>query len=161
MTRFGRYLASILDKGAHEASKDGSATVEAQHLLLAIAGDEEPSTREILSTAGIDYSVIREALDREFEQSLAAAGVSLAAFVLPQPSKSEARHPQPGESVKLAIERCVASVARKADMRPAHLLLGILHARVGTVPRALALAGIDQSTLTARVRQTLADDPDD
>jgi len=47
------------------------------------------------------------------------------------------------------------SVARKKDLRPAHVLLGILLAQAGTVPRALALAGIDQEDLTARVRQSL------
>ncbi|WP_425455218.1 Clp protease N-terminal domain-containing protein [Allorhizocola rhizosphaerae] len=95
-------------------------------------------------------------MDREFEQSLAAAGVSLAAFDLPRTGPVGTRDPQPGESVRLAIERGLASVARQAEVRPAHLLLGILSAQVGTVPRALALAGVDRAALTTRVEQTLA-----
>ena len=61
---------------------------------------------------------------------------------------------------KLALERGFASVTRKKDLRPAHLLLGILRAEVGTVPRALALAGVDQAALTARVQDGLGgEDP--
>jgi D-alanyl-D-alanine carboxypeptidase len=48
------------------------------------------------------------------------------------------------------------TVSRKEDLRPAHLLLGVLQAQVGTVPRALALAGVDRSDLLARVRHSLA-----
>ena len=65
---------------------------------------------------------------------------------------------QLGTSVRLALQRGVASTACKKDLRPAHLLLGILRAQVGTVPRALALAGVDRAHLTARVLQTLTDE---
>jgi D-alanyl-D-alanine carboxypeptidase len=156
VTRFDRYLPRILDQGAHEARKDGSATIEACHLLLAIAADQESTTRNVLNSVGLDYRAVRAALDREFERSLAVAGVSLAAFDLPRPGNPPDRRPQPGASVKLAIGRGVASVVRKRDLRPAHLLLGIMQAPVGTVPRALALAGIDPADVAARVRQALA-----
>jgi hypothetical protein len=46
----------------------------------------------------------------------------------------------------------------KKDLQSAHLLLGILEAGAGTVPRALALAGIDQADLAARVRQALTNE---
>jgi Clp amino terminal domain, pathogenicity island component len=115
-------------------------------------------THTVLTSVGLDYRAIREALDREFELSLGAAGVSLAAFDLARPSQAPGREPQPGASAKLAFERGFASVARKRDLQPAHLLLGILQAQVGTVPRALALAGVDQADLTARVRQTLVNE---
>ncbi|GAA2986757.1 Clp protease N-terminal domain-containing protein [Streptosporangium longisporum] len=44
----------------------------------------------------------------------------------------------------------------KKDLRPAHLLLGVLSAAVGTVLRALALAGVDRAALMDRVEETLA-----
>ncbi|GAA2810174.1 hypothetical protein GCM10020219_097610 [Nonomuraea dietziae] len=47
---------------------------------------------------------------------------------------------------------------RKKDLRPAHVLLGILQAEVGTVPRALALAGVDRTDLLTRVQNAIADD---
>jgi ATP-dependent Clp protease ATP-binding subunit ClpA len=157
MTTFDTYVRSIHERGADEARKEASATIEAHHLLLAIAAEPEPSTQEILTSAGLDYRAIRAALDREFEHSLSAAGVSRAAADLPRPQPSSApEHPKPGSSFKLAMERGVASAARKRDLRPAHLLLGIMEAQVGTVPRALALAGIDRADLRARVQRSLA-----
>lgn len=157
MTAFDTYLHTILEQARREAHKDGSATTEAQHLLLAIAAEQEPTTQQVLTSVGLNYQAIRQALDREFEDSLRAAGVSLAAFDLPRPSHAP-EHPKPGASAKLALERGVAPVARKKNLRPAHLLLGILQAQVGTVPRALALAGIDQANLRARVLQALTNE---
>ncbi|HXA60165.1 MAG TPA: Clp protease N-terminal domain-containing protein, partial [Streptosporangiaceae bacterium] len=91
MTVFGKYLQTIIDQGMDEAQKDGSATVEAQHLLLAIAAEPQPSTHHVLAWAGLDRQAIRDALDREFEHSLSAAGVSLASFDLPRPSNAPER----------------------------------------------------------------------
>lgn len=154
MSEFDEYIKKILDQGAHEARTDGSATIEAHHLLLSIAAERETVPHQVLASVGLDRQAIREALDREFEHSLSAAGVSLAAFDLPKPS-SPPKLPSPGASTKLALERGFASAARKKDIRPAHLLLGILQAQVGTVPRALALAGVDKAELMARLLQTL------
>jgi ATP-dependent Clp protease ATP-binding subunit ClpA len=153
---FGTYVHTIIEQAGHHANKDGSATIEAQHLLLAVAAQEGTTAHQALTSVGLDQQGIREALDREFEHSLRAAGVSLAAFDLPQPPSDPEPSPRVGASAKLALERGVAAAARKQDLQPAHLLLGILETRVGTVPHALALAGIDQADLTARVRQALA-----
>jgi ATP-dependent Clp protease ATP-binding subunit ClpA len=155
VSAFGTYVHTIIEQAGHHASKDGSATIEAQHLLLAIAAQQGTTADQVLASVGLDQHAIREVLDREFEESLRAAGVSLAAFDLPQPSSDPEPSARVGASAKLALERGVAAAARRKDLQPAHLLLGILEARVGTVPRALALAGIDQADLTARVGQTL------
>jgi D-alanyl-D-alanine carboxypeptidase len=155
VSAFGTYVQTIIEQAGHQASKDGSATIEAQHLLLAIAAQQGTTAHQALTSVGLDQHAVRAALDREFEDSLRAAGVSLAAFDLPQPSSDPERSARIGASAKLALERGVAAAARKQDLQSAHLLLGILEARVGTVPHALALAGIDQADLTARVRQAL------
>jgi D-alanyl-D-alanine carboxypeptidase len=160
MSRFDKFLARVLDQAGREARKDGSASVEAHHLLLAVADSEEPTTRRVLASVGLNYAAIRVALDREFGRSLTAAGVSVAAADVPGPSSAREGSPPLGASVKLAMERGFVSVARKKDLRPAHLLLGIVRAQVGTVPRALALAGINQDDLTERIQQTLADTDD-
>jgi D-alanyl-D-alanine carboxypeptidase len=81
-------------------------------------------------------------------------GVTVAASDLPRPSNS-LKDPKPGTSARLAMERGFSSVAHKKDLRPAHLLLGILRASTGTVPRALAIAGIDQADLEAQVVEAL------
>jgi D-alanyl-D-alanine carboxypeptidase len=155
VSAFGTYVHTIIERAEHHASKDGSATIEAQHLLLAMAALEGTTAQQVLTSAGLDQQAIREALEREFEDSLRAAGVSLAAFDLPQPSSDPERSARVGASAKLALERGVAAAARKKDLQPAHLLLGILEARAGTVPRALAMAGINRADLTARVWQAL------
>jgi ATP-dependent Clp protease ATP-binding subunit ClpA len=155
VTTFGTYVHTIIEQAGHHAGKDGSATIEAQYLLLAIAAQEGTTAHQVLTSVGLDQQAIREALDREFDHSLRAAGVSRAAFDLPRPSSAPEPSARIGASAKLALQRGVAAAARKKDLQPAHLLLGILEARVGTVPRALALAGIDQADLAARVRQAL------
>ena len=131
--------------------------IEAQHLLLAIAAEREITTHQVLTSVGFDHRAIRDALDREFEHSLSTVGVSRAAFDLPRPSNSP-QHPKMGASAKLALERSVASVVRRRYLQPAHLLLGILQAQVGTVSRVLALAGIDQTDLKVRVLQALTNE---
>lgn len=155
MAEIDFYLNAIIERAQQEARLDRSATFEAEHLLLAIAADRESATAQILAAAGLDHTAIRDALDREAEHSLSAAGVSRATFNLPKASLTT-ELPKAGASCKLALERGFGSVSRKKDLRPGHLLLGILRAEVGTVPRALALAGVDQDGLRATIQQTIA-----
>jgi ATP-dependent Clp protease ATP-binding subunit ClpA len=155
VTSFGTYVHTIVEQGGHEARKDGSATIEAHHLLLAVAAQEGTTAHQVLASVGLDQQAIRDALDREFEHSLRGVGVSLAAFDLPKPRSDPERSARIGASAKLALERGVAAAARKKDLQSAHLLLGILEASAGIVPRALALVGVDRVDLTARVRQAL------
>jgi D-alanyl-D-alanine carboxypeptidase len=157
MAAFDRYLHTIITRAEQEARDDASATIEAQHLLLAIAGERHAGTRRLL---GLDRDAIRDALDREFEHSLSTVGVSAAAFGFPAPSGGSGQ-PKMGASAKLVLERGFGSVARKKDLRPEHLLLGIALAEAGTVPRALAIAGVDQADLTARVRRALSGTEDE
>ncbi|WP_327328033.1 Clp protease [Streptomyces sp. NBC_01210] len=154
MTAFDKYLHAVIVRASHEAREDGSAVVEAHHLLLSIAAEQEAVTHQVLTSAGLDHGGVRDALDREFEHSLRTVGVSPAVYDLPSPSRAS-EPPTMGASAKLALERSFSSVARKKELRPAHVLLGILQAQVGTVPRALALAGVDQAALVDHVRQTL------
>ena len=154
MARFDKYLKTMLDGATNEARLDGSTTVEAQHLLLAIAADHGSAAGQLLASARLDRGAIREALDREFEHSLGAAGVATSAFGIPPATPDPQHVPHPGASVRLALERGVTAAARQ-DPRPAHLLIGILQAELGTVPRALALAGVDRADLMARAAGTL------
>lgn len=158
MSKFDTFLSTVIDRAVGEARADGSASVEAHHLLLAVAGHGEPSTTRLLAQAGLDAAAVREALTREFSRSLGAAGVSAAAAGLPRPSHAREGKPQMGASLKLAMERGFSSVPSKKDMRPAHLLLGLVQAPVGTVPRALELANVDRAALIQRIRVALAED---
>ena len=109
-----------------------------------------------LAAAGLDHATIRAALDREFEQSLGAAGVSFDSASLPRPSRRTDASPPLGTSVRLALERGLES-GRIDHKLPAHLLLGIVLAPVGTVPRVLALAGVDRLALAVAIRRDLVE----
>ncbi|SEG65755.1 D-alanyl-D-alanine carboxypeptidase [Nonomuraea solani] len=156
MSAIDHYINAVMERGEAEARADGSAAVEAHHLLLGIAAHAETAARAVLESAGLDRPAIRAALDREFEHSLSAAGVSLAAYDLPAAAPDPERRVGVGASSRLALERGFATVDRKKDLRPAHLLLGVLEAEVGTVPRALALAGVAREDLANRAREAAA-----
>ncbi|MGW0789148.1 Clp protease N-terminal domain-containing protein [Streptomyces sp. NPDC002911] len=153
MSAFDKYLHAVIVRAMDEAQDDGSATIDAYHLLLSLAADKGSTAQQVLASAGLDRAAVRDALDREFEHSLSMVGVSPATCGLPGSSRAS-QQPKMGASARLALERSFAS-ARKKNLRSAHLLLGILQAHIGTVPRALALAGIDQAELADRVQQAL------
>jgi ATP-dependent Clp protease ATP-binding subunit ClpA len=160
MTRFDRFMQEVLDAAAREAREDASSATEAHHLLLAIAGSEDPTTRRLLASVGLDRAALRAALDQETEQSLAAAGVTLGPSGVPRPSRAREGAPPLGASVKVAVERGLGADVPPTGPQPAHLLLGIVRAPVGTVPRALVLAGVDRDALVAAIRQTLSNEAD-
>jgi D-alanyl-D-alanine carboxypeptidase len=152
--RFDRYFREVLERAEREAQGDGSATIEAGHFLLAIAAQEGTDAGRVLDSAGLGYDAVKEALLREFAQSLSAAGVSLDAYDLPRATPDPSRRPRPGAWYRPAMERMAAARGR-GHLRSGHLLLGILGAEVGTVPRALAIAGVNRVSLTERVRSEL------
>lgn len=61
-TTIRRYVQAVIDQAGTEAQKEGAASIEAQHLLLAIAADPEAKTQQVLSAAGLDHQSIRTAL---------------------------------------------------------------------------------------------------
>jgi D-alanyl-D-alanine carboxypeptidase len=157
MSETSRYVKGILERGRDEARQDGSAAVEAEHLLLAIASHRGTTAPPALAAAGLDRDAIRAALDREFAASLRVAGVELSGFALAPATADPHRSPELGTSAKLVLERAVRSAGRgPGRIGPAHMLLGVLDAEVGTVPRALALAGVDRAELAAQTRAALS-----
>jgi len=153
MTAFPTYMRTILEQAGPEAQLDHSTTIEAQHVLLAMASRAGTEASEFLESVGLDHRAIRAALDLEFTHTLRAAGVSVDVTELQRTENTAQRPLQLGTSVQHALERGLG--ATREAPRPAHVLLGILQADIGTLPRALALAGFDRTALIARVRQTL------
>lgn len=158
MSAFTKYVRTALEQAGREAQLDRSSRIESQHVLLAMSAQLDTPAARILLLAGLDHRALQEAFERERAQSLRAAGVSLEGFDLPQheaigAAGGVAPVTDLGTSVRTALERGVSGVRR--NPRPEHLLLGILQAEHGTVPRALALAGIDRGELLLRVQQTL------
>jgi D-alanyl-D-alanine carboxypeptidase len=111
----------------------------------------------VLASVGLTHDTIEQALDQEFEASLAVAGVSVLAKDLGRPSPEPPRRLRLSASFKSAMERSVNAAKGSRQIRPAHLLLGLLGAQVGTVPRALHFAGVNQTELVTLTEQTLAE----
>lgn len=157
--RFVKDARQTATEAQEIARRLASPTVEAEHLLLALAGQAGPA-QEALASVGLDHDEIGAALAAENERSLAAVGVSLADFDLPPITRARDK-PQWATSAKLALERSLRVALARDDHRiePGHILLGVLRAPVGTVPRALEVAGIDRVELTHRVEAKLAAQP--
>jgi ATP-dependent Clp protease ATP-binding subunit ClpA len=142
--RFTNEARQVVKAAETLASGLGSPTIEAEHLLLALA-----NCQPVLAEAGLDHDGVLAALDEERERSLLAVGISAADFDLPP---APLTRPRMAASSKIALERAVRAAVSRSDKRIAggHILLGVLAAEAGTVPRALAIAGIDRQELRDR-----------
>lgn len=157
MARFVGDARRIARRATEVAGEVGARSVEAEHILLAVAGGPEGAVRARLAEARLDRDGILRALAAEEAHSLAAAGVARDGFdVPPRP----AAHPPGrwGASAKLALERAVriAATRRERSVTAGHVVLGVLAATRGTVPRALAATGVDRAHLAARVEEAMA-----
>jgi ATP-dependent Clp protease ATP-binding subunit ClpA len=156
VTRLARDSREIFTTAEAEARVGRSPLVEAEHLLLAMSMAPETDAGRVLASVGLSHEAIQEALRREFESGLATAGVSASLDGLERSSPEPRRRVRLGASFKAALERSVRATAGAREIRPAHLLLGVLGAQVGTVPRALLFAGVEQAEVTRLTRQALA-----
>jgi ClpA/ClpB-like protein len=144
-----------------EARRCGARSIEAEHMLLALAANGDTEAGRLLVDAGLDHGRLASALVDEHRRALAFAGVR------PMPG-SDARLPEMpvvaavdhcvsfGTSAKMALRRALLASRdarpRRARVDGVTLLIGILEAELGTVPRALAIAGVDRATLISRAR---------
>jgi ATP-dependent Clp protease ATP-binding subunit ClpA len=138
--RFTREARAVVRDADTEARRLGSPTIEAEHMLLAL-------TRR--APLGLDRDDVLSALEAEREQSLKAVGIVAGDFDLPP---APVTRPRMAASAKLALERSLRASVKRSDRRieAGHILLGVLAAEAGTVPRALALADIDRDALRLR-----------
>jgi ATP-dependent Clp protease ATP-binding subunit ClpA len=148
--RFTRDARQVVRAAETMARGLGSQTVEAEHLLLALA-DCQP----VLADVGLDHDGVLAALEAERDRSLLAVGISAGDFDLPP---APLTRPRVAASTKLALGRALRAAADRSDKRIAggHILLGVLAAEAGTVPRALEIAGIDRTELRDRAAASLS-----
>jgi ATP-dependent Clp protease ATP-binding subunit ClpA len=146
--RFTRAARTAVKDAEAEARVLGSSAIEAEHLLLALTR-QDPATAVALALAeaGLDHERVTEALEAERERSLASVGISIHDFELPAPHP--ATKPRVAASARSALEHALRISLERADKRidGAHILLALLRAEAGTVPRALAEAGVDRREL--------------
>jgi ATP-dependent Clp protease ATP-binding subunit ClpA len=134
-----------------EATDAGAPAVEAEHLLLAIVAAPE-QVGPVLGAFRLDRAAVVAMLDVEREHSLAAAGLGP---VDQDRLAATPRRTRPGwgTSAREAIVRGSRLRRDRHRMSEADLLTGVLQAELGTVPRALAYAGVDRAALVARLRE--------
>jgi len=154
--RFAKNARATATHAERVALRLASPTVEAEHLLLALAEGPPAATQEALADAGLKPEELQEALADETDRSLASVGLSADAFYLSSFVDAAVR-PKWGTSAKLALERSMKVAVRLGHSRiePGHILLGVLQASIGTVPRALETAGVDRHDIVRRVEATL------
>jgi ATP-dependent Clp protease ATP-binding subunit ClpA len=154
-TKVNDVRAVVVHGARAEAVGDGSAAIEAEHVLLALTELSGTTTARLLADAGLTHETTRAALDREWEQSLATAGVAVTIAQLPKATPDRSRNPQIGETAKLLLKRAMATAVATGGGRigAAHLLVGALDATLGRIPRALELAGINREALRDQAYQ--------
>lgn len=147
---FGHPFHLIGEKAIREAARRGVTTVESEHVLLALLTDPNTAVAKALAGSGLDYAAFAEALAQERAHSLAAAGVGPVAKDLLEATPRLSR-PMWGTSARDALSRIRRGPNRDRRRRQlgVELAIAILGADLGTVPRALALAGIERSVLVA------------
>ena len=149
--QYGRFEA--------EARRNGARFIEAEHMLLALAAAADEEAALLLAEAGLDHERLDAALRDERRQSLAFAGVKPLAEGSLELRDSD-RPVFLGTSAKAALRRGLhehhRERRRRGRMGSTDLLIGILQAELGTVPRALALAGVDRDALVAHARAGVA-----
>jgi ATP-dependent Clp protease ATP-binding subunit ClpA len=145
--------ASIAHQFEIEAKRDGAKAIEAEHMLLALTASSDGDAAKLLHDAGLDHERLASALQDERRRTLAFAGMTAPDKLAPA---TEVESPLSfGTSAKTAFKRALIGARHerhRAHLRGTDLLAGILEAELGTVPRALAIAGIDRVALASRVR---------
>ncbi len=154
--RFTKAARQIVTDAEAEARTAGMSSIEAEHLLLAATRRDSPAARA-LAELGLDHEGVAAALDAESERSLLAVGITPSELEPPGPPAATATRPRAAASFKLALERALRAALARGDRRidAGHVVLGVLKAEVGTVPRALELAGFDRAEVSDRVAAAL------
>jgi ATP-dependent Clp protease ATP-binding subunit ClpA len=140
-----------------EAKRDSAKFVEAEHMLLALASNPDSDAGRLLNDAGLDHERLAAALREERRRTLAFAGISGPDKGLDEATGLDSAVSL-GTSAKMAVRRALIGSRhvrrRRGRLRGTDLLAGILEADFGTVPRALAIAGIDRAALVSRARRS-------
>ena len=128
----------------------GASSVEAEHLLVSLAGTQN-SAGAALREVGLDAAELHAAIQRDFERVLAEVGIDASGVNIP----ANCRRTKLGwgASAKRGLEGALEEAKRRGDRKIGceHILLGLLRAEHGTVPRLLAAEGIDRDELTGRL----------
>jgi ATP-dependent Clp protease ATP-binding subunit ClpA len=148
--RFARDARRVAMQAGSVAAGLGSPSVEAEHLLVSLASGDDPAGHA-LRDAGLEPEELREAIHRDFERVLGRVGIDASGVELSANCRRST--PRWGASAKHGLSRALEEAKRRGDRHigPEHILLGLLGADHGAVPRILSAEGIDRAELTARL----------
>src|SRR4051812_48017551 len=123
--RFVRDARIVALEAKSVAAGLGSSSVEAEHLLVSLASTDHPAGAA-LREVGLEPQEVRDAIQRDFERSLACVGI--AAGGADVPANCRRTKPRWGASAKQALERAVKEAKRGGDRHIGceHILLGLL-----------------------------------
>lgn len=153
--RFAKAARGVAKAAQREATDLGSTRVEAEHILLALLADTGVAG-DALAGAGLNHARVAEALEQQHARSLMAVGVDLEDFDIPARQPSAAR-PSWGTSAQVALERSLDAARASGDRRigSGHVLIGLLGAHEGTVPRFLSHLDVSPDNLADATRLLL------
>jgi ATP-dependent Clp protease ATP-binding subunit ClpA len=156
--RFTGDARQVVKRAHEEATSLGSPTIEAEHLLIALADPASGPPADVLAEAGLDRGRLVAALDEEIAYSLEAIGLAGDHLIEQAPRPGPRRPRGWGQSAKLALQRTVEVAGERKERRllAGHILLAVLAAEAGTVPRVLRLAGVEPAELAGRMAAALA-----
>jgi ATP-dependent Clp protease ATP-binding subunit ClpA len=153
--RFSRSARATVRRARDVAAADGSDSVEAQHVLLALTQHADGSTARALDALGINERTVRAALDEELADALQVVGV---AAVVPPPSPTRGRSgratPKWGQSAKLVLVRALQVTVDRGHKQidDRQLLIALTGAEAGVIPRLLRTLGVTASDIDAALR---------
>ncbi len=150
LQRFARNARHVALEANSVAAGLGSPSVEAEHLLVTLAGTQHRAG-SALRDVGLEPEELHAAIQRDFERVLREVGIDASGVDVS--SKCRRTKLRWGTSAKRGLERALEEAKRRGDRRIGceHILLGLLRADHGTVPRLLAAEGIDRDELTGRL----------
>lgn len=150
--KFSSDLKGTVVRAREKALTTGASTLEAEHLLLSLAEFPAGPAGRVMARLGLDEARIQSALDEEFEAALARVGVSLPPLAKLPPKRRE-RTPRWGQSAKVCLIRTQKEAVARGDRRinNEHLLLGLAHTEVGTLPGVLKVLDITPDQIVMEV----------
>lgn len=145
---FFREMQALIKQAEVEARLAGSRMVEAEHLLTAMAAVPFGPASRVLELLGLSRERIAGAIERERDGALALAGVQAAGMPA---TRHVIRDPGPrwNQSAKLAAERSCGETPEDPRLR---MLLGIVHAEAGVIPRLLTELDVSREDIEQAVR---------
>jgi Clp amino terminal domain, pathogenicity island component len=141
----------VLYEAKGEARQAGHGAVEAEDLLLAL------SKRPEINSLGLDHGELLRALADEETRSLAAIGVVVPQFEPSGKPRATRRSALLGMGLSTSARNALVRALQESskvghqELTSRHLLLGVIAAEHGRVPRALKIAGIDIDELRSRI----------